>query len=57
MKKYEATINLTLLLTAKSEDEARESINGEFINRLLDITANKDSRFDFLFELLQIEEN
>lgn len=56
MKNYEATINLTLLLTAKSEEEAQEQINGEFIDRLLSITAHKDSRFDFLFDLVQIEE-
>ena len=64
MKEYRAIVNLTLFVGADSEDKAQEAINGEFVDRLLSITANHklsdgvtlDDLFDFEFELVQIEE-
>lgn len=57
MPNYRAIINLTVLLQASNESKAQEAINGEFVDRLLSVTANKDEMFDFEFELLQIERN
>lgn len=57
MKSYTAIVNLNLFITADSETEAQRLVNGEFVDRLLSITANKDDLFDFEFELIQIEEN
>lgn len=55
MNYYKAAINLTVFVSGKDEDEAREQIVGEFVDRLISVTTT-DSRFDFAFDLLQIDE-